>query len=305
MYPVFCSKKLKAPEHQVAGHSAKEGRLGPLVDGEGRFFKPFQHDFRGENEARFYKFFSSNKKAPDHIHGYFPAYHDIQVVEASNGSGKLPHVVLEDVVSDYLRPTIMDTKIGSRTWYPDVSERYFNKCMRKDRRTTSVPLGFRISGFKIFDHQESSYWMPDKKVVHGYNVDEARLAFRKFVSSNSLADSIPDCAFASDVYGGSNGILAQLLELKAWFETQTLYHLNSSSVLMFYENDESVLMKGGDDAVRAQVKLIDFAHFVDGNGVIDHNFLGGLCSFIKLIQDILESSDKSDETGTYRFGNGH
>lgn len=300
---MYSSKKLKAPEHQVAGHSAKEGRLGPLVDGEGRFFKPFQRDFRGKNEDTFYEFFSSNKNAPNHIHGYFPAYQGSQVVEASNGTGKLPHIVLEDVVTGYLKPSIMDIKIGSRTWYPNISQEYFKKCMGKDRGTTSVSLGFRISGFKIFDHQESSYWMPDKKVVHGYNIDEARLALRKFVSSNSLADSIPDCAFASEIYGGSNGILAQLLELKAWFETQTLYHLYSSSVLMFYEN-ESVLMKGGDDA-RARVKLIDFAHSFDGSGVIDHNFLGGLCSFIKLIQDILESSNNNDETNIFRFKNGH
>ncbi|KAF8045270.1 hypothetical protein N665_5296s0001, partial [Sinapis alba] len=118
MYPLCCSKKLKAPEHQVAGHSAKEGRLGPLADGEGRFFKPFQRDFRGKNEARFYEFFSSNKNAPNHIHGYFPAYQGTQVVEASNGSGKLPHIVLEDVVTGYLKPSIMDIKIGARTWYP-------------------------------------------------------------------------------------------------------------------------------------------------------------------------------------------
>ncbi|CAF2090044.1 inositol polyphosphate multikinase beta [Brassica rapa] len=280
-------KMLKDPEHQVAGHMAKDGRLGPLVDGEGRFFKPFQSNGRGENEAKFYESFSSNKNVPDHIRGYFPVYHGTQVVEASNGSGKLPHIVLDDVVYGYSNPSGMDVKIGSRTWYPGVSELYFNQCLKNDRETTSVSLGFRHAGFKIFDHQESRFWIVEYKVVHGYKVDDARLVLRKFVSSNSLADSIPDCAFASEVYGGCNGILAQLLELKAWFETQTLYHFSSCSVYMFYEN-ESILMKGGEGA-RAQVKLVDFTHVLDGNGVVDHNFVGGLSSFIKFIQDILES----------------
>ncbi|CAH2043961.1 unnamed protein product [Thlaspi arvense] len=297
-------KMLKVPEHQVAGHIARDGKLGPLVDDEGRFFKPLQGDARGENEAKFYESFSSNKTVPDHIHRYFPVYHGTELVEASDGSGKLPHMVLEDVVSGYSNPSIMDVKIGSRTWYPDVSEEYFKKCIKKDRATTTVSLGFRVSGFKIFDHQESSFWRPEKKVVLGYKVDGARLALRKFVSSNSLADSssAPNCAFASDVYGGSNGILSQLLELKAWFETQTLYHFNSCSILMVYE-DESILMKGKEDA-RAQVKLVDFAHVLDGNGVIDHNFLGGLCSFIKFIKDVLESSDNRDETDACGIENG-
>lgn len=304
---------LKVPEHQVAGHIAKDGKLGPLVDDQGRFFKPLQGDARGENEAKFYESFSTNKNVPDHIHRYVPVYHGTLLVEASNGSGKLPHLVLEDVVSGYSNPSVMDVKIGSRTWYPDVSEDYFKKCIKKDRATTTVSLGFRVSGFKVFDHQESRFWRAEKKVVFGYKVDGARLALRKFVSSNSPADDEmpPNCAFASEVYGGSNGILAQLLELKAWFETQTIYHFNSCSILMAYEN-ESILMKGGGDGEkqpqpppRAQVKLVDFAHVLDGNGVIDHNFLGGLCSFIKFIKDILQSVDERDETDTSQLENGH
>ncbi|KAG2263519.1 hypothetical protein Bca52824_070598 [Brassica carinata] len=80
------------------------------------------------------------------------------------------------------------------------------------------------------------------------------------------------------------------------------YHFNSCSVLMFYESD-SFLMKGEDDA-QAQVKLVDCTHVLDGNGVIDHNFLDGFCSFISFIQDILESSDNSDETNTSLSENG-
>ncbi|CAN8264743.1 unnamed protein product [Cochlearia groenlandica] len=293
---------LKVPEHQVAGHIAIDGKLGPLVDDKGRFFKPLQGDARGENEAKFYDSFSSNNKVPDHIRRYFPIYHGIELVQASNGSGKLPHIVLEDVVSGYSKPSVMDVKIGSRTWYPDASQEYFSKCIKKDRETTTVSLGFRVSGFRVFDHQESGFWRAEKKLVLGYNADGARLALRKFVSSNSPAgsNSLPNCAFAAEVYGGSDGILSQLLELKAWFETQTMYHFNSCSILMVYEN-ESILMNGGDGALRAQVKLVDFAHVLDGNGVIDHNFLGGLCSFIKFIKDILQS----DETDTSRFENRH
>ncbi|KAG2262834.1 hypothetical protein Bca52824_069913 [Brassica carinata] len=239
---------LKAPEHQVAGHIAKDGKPGPLVDDKGRFFKPLQGDSRGEIEVKFYESFSSNTEVPDHIRRYFPAYHGTQAVEGSDGAAM---IVLDNLLSKYSKPSVMDVKMGSRTWYPEASEEYIQKCLRKDARSTTVSSGFRISGFEV---------------------------------------STPDSAFASSVYGGSNGVLTQLLELKTWFENQTFYHFNSCSILIIYEN-ESV----HDDGARAQVKLVDFAHVHDGNGVIDHNFLGGLCSFINFIRDILQSSDESTE----------
>jgi 1D-myo-inositol-tetrakisphosphate 5-kinase/inositol-polyphosphate multikinase len=42
----------------------------------------------------------------------------------------------------------------------------------------------------------------------------------------------------------------------------------------------------------AEVKLIDFAHVTEGKDIIDHNFLGGLCSLIKFISEILTSPDE-------------
>ncbi|KAF2539209.1 hypothetical protein F2Q68_00023130 [Brassica cretica] len=261
---------LKAPEHQVAGHIAKDGKPGPLVDDKGRFFKPLQGDSRGEIEVKFYESFSSNTEIPDHIRRYFPVYHGTQAVEGSDGAAM---IVLENLLSKYSKPSVMDVKMGSRTWYPEASEEYIRKCLRKDARSTTVSSGFRISGFEVYDHKELSFWKPDRKLLNGIKVDGVRLALRKFVSSNTLSDtsSKPDAAFASSVYGGSNGVLTQLLELKTWFENQTFYHFNSCSILIIYEN-ESI----HDDGARAQVKLVDFAHVHDGNGVIDHNFLGGL-----------------------------
>ncbi|KAF3441412.1 hypothetical protein FNV43_RR15326 [Rhamnella rubrinervis] len=275
---------LKVPDHQVAGHPAGNGVLGPLIDDSGNFYKPLQSGERGSREVAFYISFSSNIKIPDRIRKFFPIYHGTKLVEASDGSGLQPHLVLEDVVSNRLNPSIMDIKIGSRTWYPQASEDYILKCLKKDRETTSLPLGFRISGLQIYGSKESGVWKPDKKSLKNFTKD-VRLVLRKFVSSNLFEDSStePDCSFAPTVYGGSTGILAQLLELKAWFEDQTIFHFNSCSVLMVFEK-ESI---GKVMSSSATVKLVDFAHVVEGNGVIDHNFLGGLCSLIKFISEIL------------------
>ena len=134
-------------------------------------------------------------------YGDSSVFHGTQLLEASDGSGLHPHLVLQDDVFRYLQ----------------ASEDYIQRVLKKDRETTSLSLGFQISGLQIYDSKESGFWRPGKKRVLCFTVDDTRLVLRKFVSSNSPtdSDSEPYCSFASAVYGGSTGILAQLLELKA------------------------------------------------------------------------------------------
>ncbi|KNA05019.1 hypothetical protein SOVF_194330 [Spinacia oleracea] len=274
----------KVPDHQVAGHQALNGQLGPLIDETGLFYKPLQEDERGLREAEFYKTFSADVRVPDHIRKFFPKSFGTKLLDASDGSGPLSHLVLEDLMSKYENPSIVDFKIGSRTWYPQATDEYIEKCLKKDKITSSLSLGFRISGLQIYEGQESGYWKPDRKVTIKYKPEDVRMVLRKFVSVNQSSDSKKEsgCStFASSVYGGSSGILAQLQELKSWFEEQTIYHFYSCSVLMVY--DKESLAKGKE--VVPAIKLVDFAHVVEGEGILDHNFLGGLCSLIKFISD--------------------
>ncbi|KAI4341672.1 hypothetical protein MLD38_026366 [Melastoma candidum] len=277
---------LRIPEHQVAGHYADGDKAGPLVDDRGRFYKPLQGDERGVKEVAFYESFSSNHEIPQNIRKFFPVFHGTEAIEASNGSGPQPHLVLEDVVANHQNPSVMDIKVGARTWYPQASEDYFRKCIEKDRGSTTMELGFRVSGLKVYGKGSSGIWKPGKKFVQSFTRKDVKLVLKNFVSSNlptgSSLNPRPDCCFASTVYGG---ILFQLLELKKWFETQTMYHFCSSSVLLFFGQGSSL----------AQVKLVDFAHVIDGDGVIDHNFLGGLCSLIKHLSDILDEAGKGNE----------
>ncbi|OAY77246.1 Inositol polyphosphate multikinase beta [Ananas comosus] len=272
---------LRAPEHQVAGHQAAEGQLGPLVDGAGLFFKPLQGDGRGDDEVSFYTLVSSLPSSSS----FFPSFHGTRLLPASDGSGPHPHLALEDLVAEFSNPAIVDIKIGSRTWYPQASEDYIRKCFEKDQRTTSASLGFRISGIQIRDG--SGAWKPDRGEIRRFSPRDVRIALRRFVSSDPRSD--PDRALAAAVYGGADGVLAKLGELKRWFEEQTLFHFNSVSVLVVYERDEGATLGKG----KVKVKLVDFAHVVEGKGVIDHNFLGGLCSLIRFISDVLTGLDEN------------
>lgn len=280
---------LKIPHNQVAGHRAGKGKLGPLVDDSGRFYKPLQGDDRGSTEDAFYSSFSSNSRIPEHVCRFFPKFYGTQLVEASDGSGLQPHLVLEDLTASRHNPSIMDIKIGSRTWPPQASEDYIDKCLKKDRGSSSLCLGFRLTGLQFYIGKELGFRKAEKKLINGLSADKVRLVLRNFVSSKSMTelDLKPDCAFASIVFGGSSGILSQLLELKAWFEDQTVYHFYSCSIHMMYEKELAVERKNP----QAEIKVIDFAHVVEGRGVIDHNFLGGLCSLIKFISEILTAPD--------------
>ncbi|XP_057449619.1 inositol polyphosphate multikinase beta-like [Lotus japonicus] len=264
---------LSVPENQVAGHKAKEGVNGPLVDDSGKFYKPLQSDERGSNEVTFYTSFSSDPRIPHNIRSFFPIFHGTSVVNAAD------HLVLEDLLSAYSNPSVTDIKIGSRTWYPEASDDYINKCLQKDRESSSISLGFRISGLKSVG-ASNSCWQPHKKFLQSLSAEDVKLVMRKFVSSDGNADN-PDCVFASEVFVP---VLKQLLELKKWFEVQTIFHFYSCSVLVLYE-------KEGKKRAGAVVKLVDFAHVVDAKGAIDHNFLGGLCSLIKFVSDVLAGVD--------------
>ncbi|KAJ3675705.1 hypothetical protein LUZ60_004747 [Juncus effusus] len=243
------ASSLKPPEHQVAGHSILSGQLSPLVDGSGHFFKPLNPtDARASTELAFYSSFSSLPTIPKPISPYFPSFQETQNLNGMN------HLVLEDLLNGYVSPCVIDVKIGARTWNVNDLKEYVEKCLKKDRESTSVPIGFWISGLQV--HHEHSLWKPDRNEDRKYTVSDMK-------------------------------------RLKSWFEDHTLFHFYSTSILISFE-------KGGK---LGKIKLVDFAHVVDGEGVIDHNFLGGLCSLIKFLSDILSESKEFDEIKAANNGN--
>ncbi|KAL8473822.1 hypothetical protein ACS0TY_029931 [Phlomoides rotata] len=128
------------PDHQVAGHQVGEGRLGPITGDLGRFYKPLQGDERGSNEVSFYTSFSSNTNVLEHITRFFPKLDGTQLMEASDGPGMKPNLILQDLTFQQVNPSTMDIKIGSRTWAPQSPADYIHKCLKKDRATLSISL---------------------------------------------------------------------------------------------------------------------------------------------------------------------
>ncbi|KAI5059933.1 hypothetical protein GOP47_0024353 [Adiantum capillus-veneris] len=78
---------LRPAAHQVAGHQAGVGKVGPLIDGAGKFYKPLQDGERGEREKRFYEHFSADMNVPSNIKAFFPCFYGAKKVEGLDGSG--------------------------------------------------------------------------------------------------------------------------------------------------------------------------------------------------------------------------
>lgn len=286
--PAPTMSDLRPPEHQVAGHRASASKLGPLVDGSGLFYKPLQAGDRGEHEVAFYEAFSTHPAVQPRIRDtFFPRFHGTRLLPTEARPGEpYPHLVLDDLHAGLEAPSVADLKIGAITWPPSSPEPYVAKCLAKDRGTTSVLLGFRVSGVRVVG-PGGAVWSPEHPELKALDTAGVRRVLRRYVSS--VSGEGVDCALAAAVYGGEGGVLSQLRELKAWFEEQTLFHFYSASILLGY--DANVSRTGVGSGVR--VKLVDFAHVAEGDGVIDHNFLGGLCSLIKFISDIV--SETTDE----------
>ena len=204
-----------------------DGKQGCLANNEGLFYKPIQSGARGEREQEFYQ--EHLRKLPLEIQRMYPTIYRLVHV-CLWGMGGTSHLELEDIKHGYLRPCVIDVKVGFQTWYPGASEEYINKCKAKDIATGNAKLGFKVCGLQTFLPSVVRMVRADKswckQCAHNYVAVHELLEKYLWDGHNSLA---------REVIGGSSGALAQLEALEAWFAQQTMLHFYSASVLLVYE----------------------------------------------------------------------
>eukprot|EP00891_Asterochloris_glomerata_P004565 jgi/Astpho2/4565/Aster-00147 len=182
---------------------------------------------------------------------------------------------LEDVAKRYRHPSIIDIKVGFRTWYNGADQRYIEKCKLKDASTTQAALGFKICGMQVYRACQRGYWRASKRWCKQLPQDAVDKALCRF--ANNESGLCPQ-----DVYGGKGGAIAQLCQLEKWFQRQREFFFYSSSVLIIYEGDAET----PEDA-RVIVRLVDFAHTFPSEGQKDGNFLAGLRTLIARLTGVM------------------
>lgn len=265
---------LKPSSNQVAGHRFDEGRLGSLVDDDGKFYKPLQGGDRGDKETAFYETLWGDNNVPDNVKKIFPMFYGTVLVNAVGDKGPCKHAVMEDLTHGFQHPCVMDIKLGKKTWYEGASEKYIQKCLEKDASTTSGKLGFRVAGMQVYEPSSGNSWKADRKWCKDITEENMEAILGRFVSLHPFEEKVEGETLASQVYRGPGAILEQLAQLRAWFSVQTSYHFYSSSILAVYEGQPTT----DGSPPKTSLRLVDFAHVIDGKGEIDNNFLEAIDS---------------------------
>lgn len=170
---------------------------------------------------------------------WIAGYHGVKTVDENGIKGKF--MILEDLTFGYDKPSVIDLKIGTKTWEDDAPQE------KIDRESKKYPLqrtiGFRLTGMRVFNRESNQYDIYDKKF--GYQQTEESLN-----SMFALYFSQVNESHKKEVIGS---ILSQLKPILEWFEVPGRLKFICSSLLFIIEGNSN-------EEYKPIVKLVDFAH---------------------------------------------
>jgi len=263
-------------ETQIAGHgSCNDGKRGLLKHESGFVLKPVQAPPRGGREITFYQTISSSTIPTDVKMAELTAkFFGTESVNMINGE-LCEYLVLENLTQGFVKPCVMDVKIGSVTYGPDASEEKKAK-EALSYPGTKIPFGFSVLG--IISHSHKGFQRITK--AFGRSLDEKNI---DDVLNNFLS---VDLEFGKIL---ARCFLEKLDEFLEFFSKQTSYHVYASSLLFVYDY-EALDYENYNLKNPVRLKLIDFAHVFPGNGELDHNFLFGLKNLSELFRKFINQS---------------
>ncbi|KAJ1443492.1 hypothetical protein B484DRAFT_441404 [Ochromonadaceae sp. CCMP2298] len=297
--------------HQVAGHVEES-----LLSLSGRFIlKPMVKSSLFEREKAFYEqMVSEGSHNTNSAIPFTPIYLGLLHYAGVNGTA-VPHLVLEDLTCGYRKPNVIDIKMGTCTFEPTATQQKKDSELRKYPYQAEV--GFRITGFKVYNKTSQSYVTAGKPFGRSIVPVEviSALAMLFYDGFRVRDDAI-------------KAVIAELETLLLWMRSQARHHFYCTSLLVVFDSvsldpyepteeppvesiadsfsdtcspgDERTLGElrrclatAAASAPLVRVKMIDFAHVVPlslDNQIPDQGYIWGLKSLIGNLREVQATS---------------
>ncbi|VDK66387.1 unnamed protein product [Onchocerca ochengi] len=182
-------------------------------------------------------------------------------------------LLLENTVSRFSRPSVMDLKMGTRQYGDDATDQKRQSQTNKCRESTSASIGIRLVGMQLYREEVGTYVYVNKYAGRQMSCEMLRETLAEyFINAGKIR---------------STALLKKLTTLRKRLAEANGYRFFSSSLLIAFDGKKH-------DDTSIDLRMIDFAHSTCSTLVDDVRYIGpddgyllGLDFLISSLMDIV------------------
>ncbi|XP_068439653.1 inositol polyphosphate multikinase [Clinocottus analis] len=208
--------------HQVAGHKYGVDTVGILQHPDGTVLKQLQPPPRGPREMQFYSMVYAEDCCDPcllQLQNHLPKYYGTW---SSPDSPNDLYLKLEDVTRRFVKPCIMDVKLGRRSYDPFASQEKREQQIRK--YPLMEEMGFLVLGMRVYKMCSDTFDSYDQHYGRGLVQDSIKDGLANFFHNG--------VSLRKDAVSASIHRVQCILR---WFESQQQLVFYASSLLFVYE----------------------------------------------------------------------
>uniref|UniRef100_A0A8D0A7Z4 Kinase n=1 Tax=Sander lucioperca TaxID=283035 RepID=A0A8D0A7Z4_SANLU len=208
--------------HQVAGHKYGVDTVGILQHPDGTVLKQLQPPPRGPREKQFYSMVYAEDCCDPcllQLQNHLPKYYGTW---SSPDSPNDLYLKLEDVTRRFVKPCIMDVKLGQRSYDPFASQEKREQQIRK--YPLMEEIGFLVLGMRVYKMCSDTFDSYDQHYGRGLAKDTIKDGLAKFFHNG--------VSLRKDAVSAS---IRRVQCILRWFESQQQLAFYASSLLFVYE----------------------------------------------------------------------